>query len=137
MDHNLYWNCENGENCYRDYVLPNWGIFNQCFVPTKIRITDIDGAVERKGHFLFFEVKQNTKAIPMGQRILFEKLTEVSNRITVILLYVQGAGKDMNIRESAVFWKGKMTENWTPTTTEEMQNRVRKWFLSVNQSQKT
>ena len=137
MDHNLYWDCKDGENCYRDHVLPNWAVFNECFVPTKIKITDIDGAVERNGHLLFFEVKQRTKDIPTGQRILFEKLTEISNRITVILLYIPGPGKEMDIQEYAVFWKGKMTEDWTPTTTEEIQNRVRDWFLRVHQLQQT
>ena len=74
MEHNLYWDCEDGENCYKDHVLPNWEIFNECFIPTKIKITDIDGVVERNGWFLFIELKERKKEIPTGQHILFEKI---------------------------------------------------------------
>ena len=61
MKHNLYWDCEEGKNCYIEQV-PNWAVFNECFPGTNIKISDIDGVVEHKGHFLFFEVKQNTKS---------------------------------------------------------------------------
>ena len=132
MEHNLYWNCENGENCYIEEILPNWAIFNESFKPTKIKITDIDGVVERNGWFLFIEVKQNTKDIPIGQRILFEKLTEISDCITVILLYLHGTGKEMDIREYAMFQKGNMIRDWTPTNTEAIKGVITRWFQHVN-----
>ena len=135
MEHNLYWDCEDGENCYMEQILPNWAVFNECFLPTKIKITDIDGVVERNGSFLFIEVKQNTKNIPIGQRILFEKLTHNAPHISVLLLYAQGVSKEMNIQEYAVFREGKMTQGWTPTNTEEIKDLITKWFQRVNRSQ--
>ena len=126
MKHNLYWDCEDGENCYIDHILPNWAIFNECFKPTKIKITDIDGVVERNGWFLFIEVKQNTKDIPMGQRILFEKLTTNAPHISVLLLYAQGISKEMDIQEYAVFKNGEMTQDWTPTNTEQIKEFITK-----------
>ena len=137
MQHNLYWDCQNGQNCYKEQVLPNWAIFNECFRPTKIKFTDMDGVVERNGQFLFVEVKQNTKSIPIGQRILFEKLTENAPHITVLLLYAFDVSKKMDIQEYAVFKNGNMTQNWTRTNTQEVIERVRRWFLRANQSQET
>ena len=137
MKHNLYWDCEDGENCYKDYVLPNWEIFNECFIPTKIKITDIDGLVEHKGWFLFIEVKQNTKKIPDGQRILFEQLTRITKRITVLLLYVQGTCNEMDIREYAMFQKGEMIRGWTSTNTEKIEGMITRWFKKIRQGEQT
>ena len=132
----LYWDCEEGAKCYIKEVLPNWDVFNnECFIPTNIKMSDIDGVVERKGHFLFFEVKQNTKTIQVGQRILFENLTRDAPHISVILLYAQNVSENMDIQEYAVFKEGKMSQNWTPTSTEEMQKFVRSWFQRVDQLQ--
>ena len=97
--HNLYWNCEEGENCYIEQILPNWAVFNECFAPTKIKVSDIDGVVERKEQFLFIEVKQNTKSIQTGQKILFENLTRNAPHISVLLLYAQNVSKNMDIQE--------------------------------------
>ena len=134
MKHNLYWDCENGKNCYIEKVMPNWAVFNDCFPGTNIKVSDMDGVVEHKGHILFFEVKQNTKTIQYGQRLLFEKLTENADHITVILLYAQNVSEYMDIQEYAVFSKGRMTEDWTSTTTEKIKERVKNWFLRVRES---
>ena len=125
---NLRWDCEQGENCYIEQILPNWAVFNECFAGTRIRITDVDGVVERNGKFLFIEVKQNTKTILTGQKILFEKLTENAPHISVLLLYAHNVSKEMDIQEYAVFKNGEMTQDWTPTNTEEMKGYVKAWF---------
>lgn len=132
---NLYWNCEEGQKCYIEQVLPNWAVFNECFPGTNIRMSDIDGVVEHNGYFLFFEVKQNTKTIQYGQQLLFERLTRGAPHISVILLYAQNVSKNMDIQEYAVFQNGEMTKDWTPTTTEKMQNHVKDWFLRVRELQ--
>lgn len=125
----LYWNCEEGAKCYIKEVLPNWDVFNnECFMPTNIKMSDIDGVVERNGQLLFFEVKQNTKVIQYGQQLLFEKLTENAPHISVLLLYAQNVSQEMDIQEYAVFRDGKMTQDWTPTNTEEMKSFVTQWF---------
>ena len=52
----------------------DWGFLDECFPGTRIRVTDIDGLVERNGHFLLIEAKSPGKDIPTGQRILFDRL---------------------------------------------------------------
>lgn len=124
---NLRWNCQEGKKCYIEQVLPNWSIFNECFRPTKIRVTDVDGLVERNGQFLFIEVKQR-KSIPQGQQILFKKLTHNAPHISVLVLYAPGAGQDMNIQAYTVFRAGQMKHEWTETDTKQIQGFITQWF---------
>ncbi len=131
MENNINWNCEEDEKCYIKNVLIDWAIFNECFSPTKIKISDIDGVVEHNGWFLFIEVKQYNKKIPQGQDILFEKLTEISDRITVLLLHTQGAAGNLDIREYAMYQKGEMIRNWRPTNIETIKNVITNWFQEV------
>ena len=44
----------------------DWSIFNNCFGETTIRMTDVDGMVERKGRFLILETKKPTAEVPPG-----------------------------------------------------------------------
>lgn len=56
----------------------DWTFLNPCFEGTRIRVSDIDGIVERKGHFLWIEVKpernDDTYEVPRGQRYMHEAL---------------------------------------------------------------
>lgn len=53
----------------------DWSIFAGCFGNTAIRVTDVDGMVERNGRFLFFETKQpHITTIPRGQMRAYENL---------------------------------------------------------------
>jgi len=57
----------------------DWGFLDDCFGNTRIRVTDVDGLVERKGHFLLMETKSPGKDIPRGQAILFDALASQPN----------------------------------------------------------
>lgn len=72
----------------RQYALDamwNWEPFNACFGGTKIRISDLDGIVERRGEFLVLEGKQCFAHIPTGQQRMFDALVEKG--FTVLILY--------------------------------------------------
>lgn len=131
---NLRWNCEEGKKCYIEQVLPNWAVFNESFTPTRIKVSDIDGVVERNGQFLFIEVKQN-KFIPTGQEILFKNLTRNASHISVLVLLAQNVSENMDIQAYIVFQNGQMKHDWKQTNTKEMQGFVTKWFQRVNQAQ--
>lgn len=51
----------------------SWSEINQCF-PRGVRPTDIDGATELGGHFLFLEFKTHGAQMMRGQRLFFERL---------------------------------------------------------------
>lgn len=62
----------------------DWGFLDDCFDGTKIRLSDIDGYVERNGHFLFVEAKSPGKPIPRGQQLSFSALNNAGHTVMVI-----------------------------------------------------
>lgn len=73
-------------NKYRDAAW-DWGILNGCFGDGRIRPSDIDGVVEKGGHFLFIEAKPPGKPLGKGQELLFEALASLSPKVTVLVLW--------------------------------------------------
>lgn len=64
----------------------DWTRYNSCFAPTKIRISDLEGIVERHGLFLMIETKQPGIDPDEGQRILLERLAALPD-FTVIIVW--------------------------------------------------
>jgi hypothetical protein len=64
----------------------DWGCLRGCFGDTRIEPTDIDGLVERKGHFLLLETKAPTAQIKGGQEIMFQAL-RATKRFTVLVIW--------------------------------------------------
>ncbi len=101
MTRDLRWNCaESG--CFRN-LCPLLGAFDDCF-PGKIGMSDIDGVVEIGGRFLFLEWKAEGGSLTTGQRIMFEQMTALSPKVTVIV--VCGHPRDMVIETVRVFHGG-------------------------------
>ena len=63
----------------------DWTPYNECFKPTKIRISDIDGVVERNDYILFFETKRPNANVTDGQRFLFDTLIKIPNCNVLII----------------------------------------------------
>ena len=76
-------NCEHG-GCYIKKQTPDWGFLDSAF-SGKIRVTDIDGAVEANGCLLILEWKGVGVPLLDGQRIMVEKITK-KNQITVFVI---------------------------------------------------
>jgi len=62
----------------------DWGFLDSCFGGTRIRVTDLDGLVERRGHFLYLEAKSPGKEVPIGQQIMFDHIVAAGNTVLVI-----------------------------------------------------
>jgi hypothetical protein len=67
----------------------DWTPFNPCFITAKgqatnIKISDIDGSVERNGHFLIIETKRPNEEMKLGQKRYLR--ASVRRADTVILL---------------------------------------------------
>jgi hypothetical protein len=81
-------NIRNEENYINSFW--DWTPMNDCFLTfdgdwTGIRIGDIDGEVERNGHFLQIETKQVGEIIPLGQ--IRRIRARVNQGDTIIILY--------------------------------------------------
>lgn len=131
-------------------ALPDWTIFNDCFPNTSIRISDIDGVVERHGRFLFIEKKPVNGSIPFGQDLMYRRLVEASDRFTVIVLFTEEVNdvaecdsgdvvlvslSPMNIKRIGVYRRaadGSVVYTETPTTTNKVKRAIRDWYARVN-----
>lgn len=98
----LRWKCDE-KGCYRQ-LMPRLGVLDECF-PGKIGMSDIDGIVEIRGYFLILEWKAPGGALTTGQRIMFERMTGLSGRLTIIV--VCGDPQTMAISSLQVFSGGK------------------------------
>lgn len=73
----------------------DWKFLDSCFGQTKIKITDIDGMVERNGFFLILETKMAGVSIPQGQKILFRNFSNNGNHILVIWGHQSDSSHDL------------------------------------------
>ncbi len=72
------------KKAYMD-ALWDWGFLDRCFGKTRIKVSDVDGAVERNGHVLFIEAKPPFKDISVGQAIMFSQFAQ--NGFTVLVVW--------------------------------------------------
>ncbi len=98
----LRWNCDD-KGCFRS-LCPKLGVFDICF-GGRIGMSDIDGVVEINGRFLFLEWKSKGGHLGTGQRIMFERMTALSPKMTAIV--VCGEPVSMTVESVQVFTLGK------------------------------
>lgn len=63
----------------------DWGILRGCFGTTNIEPTDIDGLVERNGHFLVIETKRPGVMVPLGQDIMFRSFVKACGAVVIVV----------------------------------------------------
>lgn len=135
----------------------DWTFLNECFAPTKIRVADVDGVVERKGHFLWLEAKPERETadrdIPAGQLYTHQALAK-TGAFTVITIWgttdtdikseylrqsdttamICALGEPTPTYARVQYEDGKIKEG--PTTKQELKETVRRWFEWANQHPK-
>lgn len=109
----------------------DWDFLIPAFEPTKIQPMDIDGIVERNGHFLVFETKDEGKDIPVGQSITLNALHQLG---VFTLFFLYGKNKQ-EFTKFEIAW---------PNTTEVLDidlkdnpkavilEYTKKWFYAAN-----
>lgn len=104
----------------------DWGFLDQCFDGTNIRITDIDGFVERNNRFLILETKLPGVSIPWGQWIVFNRL-RATGLFTIFVVW----GHKNQPQKIQVITKQRVYEP-TQCDLEAMIGYVKKWFVYAN-----
>ena len=98
-------------------------------MPRNIALTDVDGAVEVNGHFLFLEWKSGEpREIPTGQRIYAQRLTKLSRKVTYV--FICADCETMETTHVAVMRKGILSE-WVPCDLPGLKRRVKRWVSRV------
>lgn len=100
----------------------DWAILDGCFGNTRIKPTDIDGMVERRGHFLLLEGKGLGVPIPQAQEIMFNKLRQTGNFTIIVIWGTPNEVSRMQVRTPTEVGDCKAA------TSQDLRSRVREWF---------
>lgn len=110
-------------------ALWDWGFLDECFGNTRIRVSDLDGIVERNGWFLVIEAKSPGKDIPRGQRRLFKAL--VNKEFSVLVIWGE-ANKPQHLQ---IWYPHRaVPEVQVKASVEDIQDIVRRWFHWANEN---
>lgn len=100
----------------------DWGILRGCFADTKIEPTDIDGLVERHGHFLLIEAKDTGVNVKTGQRITLEALHK-TGLFTILIVW-----GPTNSPEKIELWTQQTRRTYDPAGLDKLRDIVSRWF---------
>lgn len=129
----MRWQCQpEPANCYVQTSMWNWAILHGCFGSTRISPTDVDGLVERNGHYLLLECKgAKVTGLDTAQHIVFRGLAR-DHGVTVFVLY-----GDRNLpTRMTVFHPGGDVERIDKTDLDGVRCRVKAWFAFADQMEK-
>ncbi len=114
------------ERAYLDGVW-DWAILDGCFGETRIKPTDIDGLVERNGHFLLLECKSSGVPVKMGQAMMLNRAVETGFFTAMIVWGSQNKPEKLQIISP------KAALLIDPCNLETLRSYVSAWFQKVNQ----
>jgi hypothetical protein len=129
--------------------LPDWTEFNTCFEPSRIRISDIDGIVERNGHFLVLDLKHPNATLNQGQSILYRQLAKKGFTVVVVFgttthdipsercasgaeAMIADLGSIVVARLCVIRADGSMEDEEATNT--DLWNLIREWYVKANRS---
>jgi hypothetical protein len=99
----------------------DWGFLDNS-LPGKIKVSDIDGIVEINGKFLILETKNYGAAIPIGQKIMYEKLWK-TGLFTIVYLW----GEKSFVEEMQVLYPGGKNSPKKSATNDDFKKVVEWW----------
>lgn len=117
----LHWDCKKN-GCFNQKKRLKFKILDEN-LPGKIGFSDIDAITEVNGHFLILEWKPCIGDLPLGQKIMFERMTK-GKRFTVFV--VAGDAEGMNVESICTIFDGKI-KAWAKSTIEVLQKRISNW----------
>lgn len=131
---NLRHQCgKDGENCYMD-TLWDWSPFNDCFGDSGIKISDVDGIVERNGHFLILDGKRpnlrGQREISDGHRLLYRRLAIFG--VSVIVFHGQPPSDVQYIRQ---WLPGGEFVQERPCDLDGLRDLVAEWFVRADREE--
>lgn len=104
-------------------------MFDGCFGPTRIKPTDIDGFVERKGKFLVLETKSPEVEVPEGQQIAFDSLVK-TGYFSILVMWGE---KNHPQKAKLITRKGEF--DYDPCDADKCKQIVTKWFQYAESSE--
>lgn len=122
----MRWDCLR-RGCFNVLKRPKIEVFSDCFAHG-INFGDVDGIVERRGHFLLLEWKPGAGAVGTGQQILHNALLQIP-QFTIVVAH--GNPDTMQVH-SFVLRKGTYREE-AQGDLDALKARIRAWFAFAEQ----
>lgn len=94
-------------------------------LPGRIAFSDVDAITEVAGHFLLLEWKSYQGELPIGQRIMFERMTSNTARRFTVLIVV-GDAETMEVESIALIFGGR-NRGFESSSLEDVKERIAKW----------
>lgn len=114
--------------CFKSEHLWDYAFLDGCFGESKIKPMDIDGMIERHGHFLFIETKKpDVRKIPTGQMMALERLATSLNS-TVLVLF----GEPNAPERGFALYPGGFRDDFDVMDAGAVRDFVSRWFIWVN-----
>jgi hypothetical protein len=116
----MRWDCAE-QGCFNHKKRPKIELFADC-LPGRIAFSDIDAIAEINGNLLLLEWKDH-KNINTGQRVLFERVTQIC---PATVLIVQGDAEHMTVISVRTVWRGTIMPV-EATDLDGLRGRIREW----------
>jgi hypothetical protein len=106
-----------------------WKFFYPAYPNQRMRPTDIDCAIERRGHFIFIESKMSARHPNKGQQIMYRALVRLGKgKVRVITIY----GKTPQTIKEGELWMWRDGDVWESGllhfSSFGLVTYIRKWF---------
>ena len=125
----MRWDCDDS-GCYKNEKMFPLSKYDDIFPGDGMGLSDVDGFVERRGHFLCFEFKEGDAEMTRGQEIAFENMTAGSDRYTVFVITHSGP-PDFEERFLQVGHNGKWTSK-KKCGHGGIRKLIRRWYDNAN-----
>jgi hypothetical protein len=102
----------------------DWGMLDSCF-PGRIKVSDIDGIVQRGNSFLVLETKKPGVLVPKGQEIMFKAMQQKG--FTILILW----GTQNNPVEMQVYYPNGQISKKKPADVNKFKEIVSWWVLQA------
>lgn len=124
----MKWRC-NKNGCYLDErTIPYNKLVHA--LPNRMGMSDVDGMIERKGHFMFIEWKNSFSDLSVGQTIALKNL---SNKPDVHVVVIWGNYVKETIEQVAIFHDGEQYD-YPSWGWDELWKHQHEWFARADKS---
>ena len=106
-----------------------WSFIDDC-LPGKERPTDIDGAIEKKGHILLLEHKGASAHISKGQSIFFREFSKKPDCKVIVFFGAMKNNIPTNIVRLVVYEDGLYREIPQPSI-DKFKQMIREWRQDI------
>ena len=125
----MLWDCSK-RGCFNEKRRPKIEVFAEC-LPGKIAFSDVDGITEFNGRALVIEWKGNPTALPLGQCLMWKRLTKTGD---ITVLCIAGDAETMDISHVRWCYEGVWDSHWQTADMQHVKDMISEWVTEVKSS---